>query len=176
MAFPDGTVEKVQAPEPLRRSLRSLRRSQRKLARRKDGSMNRAKARREVSRRHRRMANIRKDFLHKVSHRLTGCAQVIQVEDLSIKGWQKVWGRKTSDLAPAELLRQLEYKSRWRGGTFVKAARNFPSSLLCHVCGYRAEKLDLTIRRWQCPGCGSRHDRDDNAALNIRDYIRDYGP
>ena len=58
------------------------------------------------------MANIREDLLHRVSHRLTGCAQVIQVEDLSLKSWQRLWGCKTSDLAPAELLRQLEYKSR----------------------------------------------------------------
>ena len=115
VAYSDGTIEKVQAPEPLKRSLRSLRRSQRKLARRKAGSRNRAKAKREVGRRHRRMANIRKDFLHKVSHRLTGSARVIPVGDLSLKGWQRLWGRKTSDLAPAELLSQLEYKACWRG-------------------------------------------------------------
>jgi len=170
IAYPDGTVDKVQAPEPLRRSLRSLRRSQRKLARRKVGSKNRARARRDVGRRHRRMANIRKDFLHQVSHRITASAEVIQVEDVSIKGWQRMWGRKTSDLAPGELLRQLEYKARWRGGTFLKVARDFPSTQLCHDCGHRNGKLHLEVRRWRCPGCGMAHDRDANAALNIRDY------
>ena len=170
IAYPDGTVEKVRAPEPLKRSLRSLRRSQRKLARRKVGSNNRAKARRDVGRRHRRMANIRKDFLYQVSHRITTSAEVIQVEDVSIKGWQRMWGRKTSDLAPGELLRQLEYKARWRGGTFLKASRDFPSTQLCHECGHRKGKLGLEDRRWRCPGCGTLHDRDVNAARNIRDY------
>ena len=87
IAYPDGTVEKVRAPEPLRRSLQSIRRSQRKLARRKVDSNNRARARRDVGRRHRRMANIRRDFLHQVSHRITASAEVIQVEDVSLKGW-----------------------------------------------------------------------------------------
>ena len=63
------------------------------------------------------MANIRKDFLHQVSHRITASAEVVQVEDVSLKGWQRLWGRRTSDLAPGELLRQLEYKARWRGRT-----------------------------------------------------------
>jgi len=116
------------------------------------------------------MANIRKDFLHQVSHRITASAEVIQVEDVSIKGWQRMWGRKTSDLAPGELLRQLEYKARWRGGTFLKVARDFPSTQLCHDCGHRNGKLHLEVRRWRCPGCGMAHDRDANAALNIRDY------
>ena len=99
IAYPDGSIEKVRAPEPLKRSLRSLRRSQRRLARRKVGGNNRARARRDVGRRHRRMANIRKDFLHQVSHRITTSSEVIQVENVSLKGWQRMWGRRTSDLA-----------------------------------------------------------------------------
>ena len=170
IAYPDDRIEKVQAPEPLKRSLRSLRRSQRKLSRRKAGSKNRAKARRDVARRHRRMANIRKDFLHKLSDRVTSSAEVVQVEDLSIKGWQRLWGRKTSDLAPGELLRQLEYKARWRGGRYVEVARDFPSTQICHVCDYRNGKLGLEVRWWRCPGCRTLHDRDANASLNIRDY------
>ena len=160
----------MQAPEPLKRSLRSLRRSQRKLARRKAGSRNRAKARGDVGRRHRRMASIRRDFLHQLSHRITAAAQVVQVETLSLKGWQRMWGRKTSALAPGELLRQLEYKAQWRGGTFVKVARDFPSSQLCHDCGERKGKLGPAVRRWRCFACGTLQDRDDNAALNIRDW------
>ena len=170
IAYPDGTIEKVQAPEPLKRSLRSLRRSQRKLARRKMGSRNRAKAKGDVGRRHRRMANIRKDFLHHLSHRITANVHTIQVKTLSIKGWQRLWGRKTSDLAPGELLRQLEYKARWRGGTFLKVARDFPSSQLCHDCGERGDRLALDVRTWTCAHCGSILDRDGNAALNIRDW------
>ena len=170
IAYPDGTIEKVEAPEPLKRSLRCLRRSQRKLARRKMGSRNRAKAKGDVGRRHRRMANIRKDFLHKLSHRITANAHTIQVETLSIKGWQRLWGRKTSDLAPGELLRQLEYKAQWRGGTFLRVDRDFPSSQICHDCGERGGKLGLEVRRWWCSVCGALQDRDANAALNIRDW------
>ena len=93
------------------------------------------------------MANIRKDFLHQLSHRITANAHTIQVETLSIKGWRRLWGRKTSDLAPGELLRQLEYKAQWRGGSFVKVARDFPSSQTCHDCGNIAGKLGLEVRR-----------------------------
>ena len=172
IAYPDGTIEKVQAPEPLRRSLRSLRRSQRKLARRKLGSRNRArtKAKGDVGRRHRRMASIRQDFLPQLSHRITANAHTIQVETLSIKGWQRMWGRKTSDLAPAELLRQLKYKATWKGGRFVQADRHFPSSQLCHQCGERGDRLALDVRTWTCAHCGSILDRNGNAALNIRDW------
>ena len=169
IAYPDGTIEKVQAPEPLKRSLRSLRWSQRKLARRKLGSRNRAKAKGDVGRQHPRMASIRQDFLHQLSHRVTA-AGVVQVETLSLKGWQRLWGRKTSDLAPGELLRQLEYKAQWRGGRFVQADRHFPSSQLCHGCEERGDRLALDVRTWTCAHCGSILDRDRNAALNIRDW------
>ncbi len=116
------------------------------------------------------MANIRKDFLHQVSHRITASAEVIQVEDVSLRGWQRLWGRKTSDLAPGELLRQLEYQARWRGGTFLKVFRDFPFTRLCHHCGYRNSKLGLEVRRWRCHGCGTLQDRDVDAARSIRDY------
>ena len=102
------------------------------------------------------MANIRKDFLHQLSHRVTAAAEVVQVETLSIKGWQRMWGRKTSDLAPAELLRQLEYKARWHGGRYVKVARDFPSSQLCHDCRQRRGRLGLEIRRHVAPTQGRR--------------------
>ena len=98
IAYPDGTIEKVEAPEPLKRSLRSLRRSQRKLARRQAGSRNREKARRHVGRRHRRMANIRMDFLHQLSHRITANAQVVQVEPCPSRV-----GRGCGDEKPATL-------------------------------------------------------------------------
>ncbi len=96
IAYPDGTIEKVDAPEPMKRSLKALRRSERKLSRRQKGSKNRQKAKIAVAKRYSRMASIRKDFLHQLSHRVTANAQVIQVESLSLKGWQKLWGRKTS--------------------------------------------------------------------------------
>lgn len=170
IAWPDGSIEKVEAPEPLRRSLRALRLQQRRLSRRKKGGRNRQKTRTAVAKRHRRMSNIRKDFLHKLSHRVTAGAETVQVENLSIKGWQKLWGRKVNDLAPGEFLRQLAYKAEWRSGQFVAADWRFPSSQICHACGERHGRLGLDIRQWTCPACGSVRDRDGNAALNIRDY------
>ena len=137
IAYPDGTHRTVQAPEPFRRSMKALRRAQRRLSRRKPGSSNRAKARLAVAKRHRRMADIRKDFLHKLSHELTAEVAVVQVEGLSLKGWQRRWGRKTSDLAPAELIRQLKYKLLWRGGALVVLLWHFPSSRVCHQCDAR---------------------------------------
>ena len=134
IACPDGTHRKVEAPEPIRRSMKALRRTQRKPSRRKPGSKNRGKVRTAVAKGHRRISNIRKDFLHKV----TAEVAVVQVEGLSIKGWQRRWGRKTSDLAPAEFIRQLEYKLDWRGGELVTLPRHFPSSQVCHDCGSRA--------------------------------------
>lgn len=166
----EATVEKIMGPEPLRRSLTGLRRKQRVVSRRKKGSKNQLKAQRAVAEQHRRIECIQKDFLQQLSHRLTAELETIQVETLSIKGWQKLWGRKASDLAPAELLRQLGYKTGWRGGQLVKVDWDFPSSQLCHDCGFRVGKLDLSIREWECPGCGVVHDRDANAALNIRDF------
>ena len=119
------------------------------------------------------MANIRKDFLHQLSHRLTKEAEVVVVENLSIKGWQQLWGRKTNDLAPAELLRQLAYKTARKGGILYKVDRFFPSSQLCHACGYRHQELTLAEEKWRCPGCGGERARDGNAALNLRDCPRE---
>ena len=167
IAHPDGTHRKVQAPEPFRRSMKALRRAQRKLSRRQPGSGNRAKARLAVAWRHRRMADIRKDFLH---NELTAEVAVIQVEGLPLKGWQRRWGRKTSDLAPAEFVRQMEYKSQWRGDGFLVLPWHFPSSQVCHECGARGGKLPLEVRRWTCRSCGVVLDRDVNAARNIRDF------
>lgn len=166
----EATVQKLDGPEPLKRSLGSLRRKQRELSRKQQGSKNRQKAKVAVARAHRRVGCIRKDFLHKLSHDLTAEAEMVQVESLSIKGWQKRWGRKTSDLAPGEFLRQLEYKAGWRGGEFLRAEWHFPSSQLCHQCGWKAGRLKLSVRKWWCEGCGEWRDRDANAALNIRDY------
>ena len=170
IAYPDRTVEKVDAPQPFKQSLKALRRAQRRLSRRQKGSNNRRKARMAVAKRHSRMANIRKDFLHKLSHQVTAGSHTVQVESLSVKGWQRRWGRKTSDLAPAEFLRQLEYKADWKGGAFLKADRRFPSSQICHACGEPGGRLALPVRRWVCRSCDCVLDRDDNAALNIRDW------
>ena len=172
ICWPDGSYEELAAPEPLKRSLAALRRASRKLSRRKRGGKNWRKAKEELSRRNGRMANIRKDFLHKSSDRIaTGCAKVV-MEDINLKSWQRLWGRKVSDLAPGEFRRQVEYKMKWRGGEFVKAPRSFPSTQLCPDCGAKTgPKNNLAIREWVCSACGAYHRRDEASSRNLRDWV-----
>ena len=151
IAYPDGTIEKVQAREPLKRSLRSLRRSQRKLARRTgwqpepvQGQGGRGPAAPQDGKYPQGLP------APVVAPDNGQRRQWSRWKPCRIKGWQRLWGRKTSDLAPGELLRQLEYKAQWRGGTFLKVARDFPSSQLCHDCGERKGKLGLEVRRRRC--------------------------
>jgi putative transposase len=162
----DGQGVETQAP--LRRSEAKLKRLQRGLARKKKGSQNRKKWKRRVGRFHERVANQRADFLHKFT---TGVVQqygVVCVEDLNLKGLCRTRLAKSfHDAGIGQAVRQLEYKQAWRGGALVKVDRFFPSSKRCHVCREVNSDLALADRRWQCSSCGTYHDRDGNAALNI---------
>ena len=173
IAYPDNTLDKVQAPEPHKKALKRLRLAQRRVSRRKKGGANRKKAQHKCQRAYARMANVRKDFLHKLSDKLTSEAYAIVIESLSLKAWQKQWGRKASDLAPAEWLRQLRYKSEWKNGLIIEAPRNYPSTQICSACNIRGSKLGLSIRSWACKHCGVLHDRDENAAVNLWNYGRE---
>lgn len=157
----------VVAPQPMKRSLKRLARAQRVHARRLKGSNRRKKAKCRVNRIHYRIGNLRKDFLHQLSHRLTRDNKEIVIESLSLKSWQKRWGRKASDLAPAEFVRQLKYKTDWRGGVLTMVDRHFPSTQMCSECGEITGKKPLEIRSWQCSFCGANHDRDRNAEKNL---------
>ena len=169
----DGSVEKVHAPEPLRRSLTTLRRRQREVSRRKPGGKNREKSKLKVQKAHVRVANIRKDFLHKLSDRLASGSEYLVLEDLTLAGWKKLWGRKTSDLSPGEFVRKCGYKFRWGGGEVLYASRDYASTQICSGCGQRGGKLDLSVVFWVCGVCGAEHDRDGNAALNLQGYGRE---
>jgi putative transposase len=118
---------------------------------------------------HQEIGDARKDFLHKLTTRLVRENQTIAVEDLAVKNMVK--NRKLalsiSDASWGELVRQLEYKCDWYGRTFVKIDRWFPSSKRCVECGHIVDKLPLDVREWDCPSCGTHHDRDVNAAKNI---------
>ena len=171
ICWPDGSYEELVAPEPLKHSLTALRRSNRKLSRRKKGGKNWLKAKAEVSRRHSRMTNIRKDFLHQATHRITAECSRITMENINLKAWQRRWGRKVSDLAPGEFRRQVEYKIKWRGGEFVKAPRSFPSTQLCPDCGAKTgPKNDLAVREWTCSACGVFHRRDEASSRNLKEW------
>jgi putative transposase len=164
-----STGEKVANPKGFKAKRRKLRKAQKALSRKVKGSNNRYKARLKVAKVHAEISDARQDFLHKLTTRLVRENQTIAVEDLAVKNMVKnrKLSQAISDASWGELVRQLEYKSGWYGRNFVKIDRWFPSSKRCGHCGHVVEKLPLNIREWDCPECGTKHDRDVNAAKNI---------
>ncbi len=161
--------EKIVNPKGFKVKYCKLTRAQKALSRKQKGSNNRHKARLKVARVHQEIADTRKDNLHKLTTRLVRENQTIAIENLAVKNMIK--NRKLalaiSDASWGELVRQLEYKCDWYDRTFIKIDRWFPSSKRCGNCGHIVEKLPLNIREWDCPNCGTHHDRDINAANNI---------
>ncbi|WP_328785460.1 transposase [Streptomyces canus] len=163
-----STGEKVANPKHERRDRARLARAQRELSRKAKGSANREKARRRVAKVHARIADRRRDVLHKLSTRLVRENQTVVIEDLTVRNLLKngTLARAISDAAWTELRSMLEYKCAWYGRELVVIDRFFPSSKLCGNCGTVAAKLPLNVREWTCD-CGAVHDRDVNAARNI---------
>jgi len=159
----------VPNPRFFRAGQRKLKRAQRAFSRRKDGSRRRAKAKRRVARIHRKIANQRGDFLHKLTTKLVVEHNGLCIEDLSLKGFARTKLAKSfADASMGEFRRQLTYKSEWNRKHLTVIDRWFPSSRLCRGCGAVNSQLTLADRHWVC-GCGLAHDRDDSAAINIRD-------
>jgi len=165
-----STGEKVANPRYERRDRERLAKAQRALARKQKGSANREKARVKVARAHARIADRRRDFLHKLSTRLVRENQAVVTEDLSVRNMVRSHSlaRAISDAAWSDLRNMLEYKCEWYGRELVVIDRWFPSSKTCSACGHLAAKMPLGVREWTCASCGTRHDRDVNAAINIR--------
>ncbi|MEV6693623.1 RNA-guided endonuclease TnpB family protein [Micromonospora sp. NPDC051196] len=163
-----STGEKITNPRHERRDRAALTRAQRNLARKEKGSANRAKARLKVARVHARIADRRRDHLHKLTTRLVHENQVIVIEDLTVRTMVKNHrlARAISDAAWRQFRTMLEYKADWYGRTLVVVDRWFPSSKLCSACGALAERMPLHVRSWACR-CGQTHDRDVNAARTI---------
>jgi putative transposase len=165
-----STGEKIEGPKPHKMLLGRLKKLNRSLHRKVKGSRNRAKARLKISRLHARIANIRIDALHKLTTMLATRFGIIGIEDLNISGMVKnhCLARAISDMGFFEFRRQLEYKVKACGGAITVVDRFFPSSKLCSNCGFHAGDMSLDVRTWTCPTCGEVHDRDLNAALNLK--------
>lgn len=163
-----STGEKVTNPHHERTSRKKLAKAQRNLARKEKGSHNREKARLKVARVYARIADRRRDHLHKLSTRLIRENQTIVIEDLSVRNMlaNHSLARAISDASWSQLRSMLEYKAAWYGRELLVVDRWFPSSKLCSACGMLAQALPLNARSWTCR-CGAVHDRDVNAARNI---------
>lgn len=164
-----STGEKIAAPNTYRKNEAKLAKLQRRMANKQKGSANRKKAKLKVARLHAKIADTRKDFLHKLSTRLVSENQTIAIETLAVSNMQKnrCLAKSISDASWGEFVRQLEYKSLWYGRTLVGIDRWYPSSKRCSDCGHTIPKMPLKVREWVCPECGSIHDRDINAARNV---------
>jgi putative transposase len=152
------------------REMKRKRRLSRALARKQKGSRNRYKARIKLARLHAKVADRRRDQMHKLSTRLVRENQVIVVEDLNVAGMVRnhCLARVISDAAWRMLLTFLAYKCAWHGRELIKVDRFYPSSKTCSACGHVVEHLPLDVRKWTCPSCQAQHDRDENAARNIK--------
>ncbi|CAB3390916.1 IS607 family element RNA-guided endonuclease TnpB [Kyrpidia spormannii] len=164
-----STGEKVPNPQPLRKALRKIARLNRELVRRKRRSRHWEDTRRRLNRAHARVARIRLDAMHKLTHRLATTFGTVVVEDLNVAGMgrNRRLSRAIYDAGLAELRRQLRYKCEWYGSRLVQAPRMYPSSKTCSRCGAIKEILPLWERVYRCDVCGTVMDRDENAARNL---------
>jgi putative transposase len=166
--------EKIDHPRHLQKAEKRLIRLQRHLSRRVKGSKGREKARVLLARQHEKVANQRSDFLHKTSRSLVDRYGFIGMEDLNVRGMVRnhSLAKSISSTGWGMFQTILGYKARWHGGWVEQVDRFYPSSKTCHSCRYALSDLPLSIREWDCPACGTHHDRDHNAAINILNQAR----
>jgi putative transposase len=167
-----STGEKIDNPKFLKKGLSRLNHFQRQASRKQKGSSNQKKAYWKVALMHEKIGNQRRDFLHKLTHRIVGENQAIAIESLNVKGMASnhCLAQGIYDVSWSEFFRQLEYKSEWMGKTKIEIGRFEPSSKLCNVCGEINHNLTLADREWTCSNCRTHHDRDENAAINIKKF------
>ena len=177
----DGSkISKYDNPRHIAKHAKNLKRKQQKLARKQKGSNSRNRAKKTVAKVYERVSKSRQDFLHKLSRKIVNENQVVVVENLNVKGMVRNpnLAKAISDSEALASLRAsagwgtftnfLAYKLEEKGGKLVEIDRWFPSSKLCSNCYYQIDELPLDVRKWTCPHCGTHHDRDGNAATNIR--------
>jgi putative transposase len=165
LTLSDGSI--MVAPEPFKKSLKKVKKANRKLSRKKAGSNNRAKAKKHLARVHKKVKNQRKDFHFKAALDLVRRLKNFALEDLNLEGMKALWGKKVSDLGFADFVKILEFMAMKNSCRIVKIDRWYPSSKKCHCCGTINEELKLKDRVWFCHHCKCWHDRDFNAAINI---------
>jgi len=167
--FTDDQGNKAAYPKFYRRSQEKLARKQRQLSKMQKGSKNRQKQRIKVAKIYEKIANQRKDFLHKLSKDIADTYDIVVIEDLDLQTMSQSLnlGKSVYDNGWGMFTGMLEYKLEDRGKKLIKIDRWFPSSKTCNVCGYKYDSLALTDRSWECPQCHTIHDRDVNAAVNI---------
>ena len=166
----DGT--KINNPKFLQSSLQRLKVLQKRVSRKKKGSKNRDEAKYQAAKQYEKITNQRKDFLHKLTTKLVSENQAIAIETLNVDGMMKnhCLAQAIGDVSWSEFFRQLEYKCEWYGKTLLRLGRFEPSSKICSVCGSINRDLKLSDREWTCAGCGTPHDRDVNASINIKKF------
>jgi putative transposase len=163
-------ISKYDNPKHLVKHEKNLKRKQKKLARKAKGSNSRNRYRKVVAKVYERVSNSRQDFLHKLSYKLVSDSQAVIVENLHVLGMVRnhKLAKSISDVGWGTFTNFLAYKLARIGGKLVEIDRWFPSSKLCQKCFYQVSEMPLDIREWTCPHCGTHHDRDGNAAINIR--------
>ncbi len=167
--------EKIENPKYLKNSMKRLAVLQRRLSRKQKGSKNKVKARFAVSKLHEKISNQRNDFQHKLSSKLIIENQAIALETLNVSGMLKnhCLAQSIADASWSSFVAKLEYKAEWYGKTIIHIGRLEPSTKICNVCGFHNGKLTLADREWKCPDCKTNHDRDLNAAINIKKFALD---
>lgn len=169
--YKDSDGNEPEYPRYYRQAEKRLKREQRKLSLMQKGSKNRDKQRRKVAILHEKVANQRKDFLHKQSKKIANSYDCVCIEDLDMKAMSQSlhFGKSVSDNGWGMFVTFLQYKLEEMGKKLVKVDKFFASSQICSCCGYKnPETKNLAVRAWDCPKCGTHHDRDVNAAINIR--------
>jgi putative transposase len=163
-------VSKYDNPKHITKHEKNLKRKQKKLARKQKGSNSRNKYRKVVAKVYEQVSNSRQDFLHKLSYKLVSDSQAVIVENLHVKGMVRnhKLAKAISDAGWGTFTNFLSYKLERKGARLVEIDRWFPSSKLCSNCFYQVSEMPLDVREWTCPHCGTHHDRDGNAAINIR--------
>jgi len=161
----DGST--IESPQFLKQSLNAIKKASQQHSRKQKGSNNREQARKHLVRQYEDVTNRRSDWFWKLAHNLTDRFDVLCFETLNLKGMQRLWGRKISDIAFGEFLEILEWVATKKGKQIIFINPWYPSSKTCSHCGFMLSSLDLSVREWRCPSCQSVNGRDENAARNI---------